>query len=317
MLRYGIKHMNTPHVPVLLTEVLQAFEGCHLKIFVDGTLGAGGHSAAILEAHPEIELLVGIDQDPTALEIARKRLLPWKEKARFIHSNFSHMKTLLDEQGIQQVNGILLDLGVSSMQFDQPEKGFSFMHEGPLDMRMNPKDPLTAADIVNTWSEQDLGRIFREYGEEKQWRQAARVIVSARNKEPILTTKALADILRPLFTWKKKGINPLTLIFQALRICVNKEIEVLEKVLPQAIDLLDTGGRLAVISFHSLEDRVVKNTFRYAADDKLDTSGIGGMFIDKDPTVSPITRKPVSATEKEVEANPRSRSAKLRAIEKL
>jgi 16S rRNA (cytosine1402-N4)-methyltransferase len=309
--------MSNPHIPVLLNQILQIFADTQLNIFVDGTLGAGGHSAALLEAHSEIQTLIGIDQDPSALEIARNRLSPWKDKTLLLHGNFAQMKSLLAAKGIKKVDGILLDIGVSSMQFDQAEKGFSFTHDGPLDMRMDPKGPINAALIVNTWSEQDLGRIFRDFGEEKQWRAAARTIVAARSKQPILTTHELVAVLKPIFSWKKKGINPLTLIFQALRICVNREIEVLEAVLPQAIDLLNPGGRLAVISFHSLEDRVVKTLFRFSASDKEDTSGIAGMFIDKEPIVKIITRKPLEATEEEVEQNPRSRSAKLRAIEKL
>jgi 16S rRNA (cytosine1402-N4)-methyltransferase len=203
------------------------------------------------------------------------------------------------------------------MQLDQPERGFSFMREGPLDMRMDPNNPINAADIVNTWSEQELGRIFREYGEEKQWRAAARVIVNAREEQSIETTHELANILKPIFFWKKKGINPLTLIFQALRICVNRELEVVEKIIPEAISCLSSGGRLAIISFHSLEDRIVKNAFRYAASDKEDTFGIGGVFINKTPLVKMVTRKPIEASDQEVARNPRSRSAKLRVIEKI
>lgn len=309
--------MTYAHVSVLLNEVLECFADTDLRLFVDGTLGAGGHSEAVLKTHHEIKTLVGIDQDPVALKIASERLSSWKNQTLLLPGNFSEMPSLLASNGIKKVDGILLDLGVSSMQFDMPEKGFSFMQEGPLDMRMDPQGPLTAADIVNTWSEQELGRVFRDYGEEKQWRAAARTIVAARNKSPIKTTKQLADTLRPIFSWKKKGINPLTLIFQGLRICVNRELEVLEKILPEAIDLLSPRGRLAVISFHSLEDRIVKNVFRFAASDKYDTSGIGGVFLDKEPSVTLVTRKPICPTDVEIERNPRSRSAKLRVIEKI
>jgi 16S rRNA (cytosine1402-N4)-methyltransferase len=307
----------SPHVSVLLSEVLQSFEQTSLQIFVDGTLGAGGHSYHILLAHPEIQKLIGIDQDPVAREIAQKRLDIWQSKLTVVAGNFSQMSKHLNSLNIKKVDGILLDLGVSSMQFDTPEKGFSFMHDGPLDMRMDPTATLTAAEIINTWTEHDIARVFRDYGEEKQWRQAARVVVAAREQQPIITTKQLADVLRPIFCWKKKGINPLTLIFQGLRICVNAELEVLETVIPEAIELLNSGGRLAVISFHSLEDRIVKNAFRFAADDKMSTSGIGGMFLDKDPIVKLITRKPIVPSDEEIETNPRSRSAKLRVIEKI
>lgn len=309
--------MSHPHLSVLLSEVLQGFEGLPLRVFVDGTLGAGGHSFAILEAHPEMKKLIGIDQDPVAMSIALQRLEPWKDKVIPVSGNFSDMAAQLTALNIREVDGILLDLGVSSMQLDMPEKGFSFMQDGPLDMRMDPSGELTAADVVNTWSEQDLGRIFRDYGEEQRWRAAANAIVIARAKESITTTKQLTEVLKPIFYWKKKGVNPLTLVFQALRICVNRELEVLEEILPVAIDLLSSGGRLAVISFHSLEDRIVKNSFRFAASDKYNTSGIGGVFLNKEPTAKLITRKPLTASDEEVAKNPRSRSAKLRILEKL
>lgn len=185
-------------------------------------------------------------------------------------------------------------------------------------MRMDPSQELTAAEIVNTWSEQELGRIFRKYGEERRWRAAAGAVVRARNEQSINTTLELVQVLRPVLSFRsKKGINPLTLIFQALRICVNKELERIEETIPIIIERLNKGGRLAVISFHSLEDRIVKNAFRYAASDKVETSGIGGVFISKDPIVRPVSRKPLIATPEEISGNPRSRSAKLRVVEKL
>lgn len=307
-----------PHRPVLLDEVVQAFESVQIQVFVDGTLGAGGHAQALLEAHPEIIHYIGIDQDPTALALAAERLKPWESKLSLHHGNFAQFDQFLATLSLPPPNGILFDLGVSSMQLDQAARGFSFMREGPLDMRMNPEAPLTAAEIVNTWSEKDLGRIFRDYGEEKQWRAAARAIVQARSNGPILTTTDLANLLnRVLGRYAKKGINPSTLVFQALRIAVNQELEVLETGLKKAIEYLAPRGRLAVISFHSLEDRIVKNDMRHAASDKWDTVGIGGLFQDKEPTVQLITRRPIEASEEECESNPRSRSAKLRVIEKL
>lgn len=309
--------MSIPHASVLLTELLQCFDGKSISVFVDATLGAGGHSEAILMAHPEIELLIGIDQDPIARGIAEKRLSPWNHKVKIIPGNFSNIENYLLQSNTPQLDGIIFDLGVSSMQLDLPEKGFSFMREGPLDMRMDPSNSLTAADIINTWSEQDLGRIFRDYGEEKQWRHVARCIVREREKMPINTTLELSEILQRHLSWNKKGIHPGTLVFQALRICVNNELEVVEQAIPIAIEHLAPGGRLAVISFHSLEDRIVKNAMRYAASDKEDTSGIGGIFLDKTPIVHMITRKPIVPGEEEIEKNPRSRSAKLRVVEKL
>lgn len=306
------------HESVLLEEVLRSFEGLSLKIFIDGTIGAGGHASAILTQHPEIERFIGFDQDPYALNIAQNKLEKnWGNKITLIHSNFVNFDQHLIRLGIQGFDGMLLDLGVSSMQLDIAERGFSFSKEGPLDMRMDPTAALTAAEIVNTWTERELGLLFRDSGEEKEWRRAARAIVRAREQKPITTTLELANVLYPVLRHSKKTINPLTLIFQALRICVNQELEKLEHVLPKAINLLNPGGRLAVISFHSLEDRVVKNVFRYAGDDKESTSGISGVFADKEPLVFPITKKPLEAGDEEINRNPRSRSAKLRVVEKL
>jgi 16S rRNA (cytosine1402-N4)-methyltransferase len=310
--------MSAPHISVLMEQILASFSEMHILTFVDGTLGAGGHSEAILRNHPEIQQMIGIDQDPQALAIAAKRLESWQKKIQLVSGNFSDIDLHLDQINQGRVDGMLLDLGVSSMQLDQPEKGFSFSKEGPLDMRMDPSQELTAAEIINTWSEEDLGRIFREYGEEKRWRAAARVIGEARVQNEIHTTLELAEILKRVLWWnKKKGINPLTLIFQALRIAVNRELERIEDVIPKMIQRLKPGGRLAVISFHSLEDRIVKNAFRYAASDKEDTSGIAGVFLSKEPEVRMITRKPIVANPDEIERNPRSRSAKLRVVERI
>jgi 16S rRNA (cytosine1402-N4)-methyltransferase len=308
----------SPHDSVLLNEVVQAFNPLFLEVVVDGTLGAGGHAQALLEHHPEIRYYIGIDQDPHALALASERLKPWASKLFLRHGNFAQFDEFLKELSLSSAHAILVDLGVSSMQLDQPMRGFSFMQEGPLDMRMNPLEKMTAADVVNTWSEQELGRIFREYGEEKQWRAAARVIVQARRSHPFVTTKDLKAALIPVLTrFAKKGIHPLTLVFQALRICVNRELEALEAFMPKAIDWLAPRGRLAVISFHSLEDRIVKTQMRLAASDKWDTSGLSGLFQDKEPTVKLITKKPIEPGAEEIQNNLRSRSAKLRIVEKL
>ena len=306
------------HIPVLLYQILEAFSDLKVRYFVDGTVGGGGHSEALLEHHPEIKTLVGIDQDPDALKMAEERLKEWKKTVILVHGNFGDLMGYLEALGVEKIDGMLLDLGLSSMQLAEAEKGFSFLLEGPLDMRMNPETELTAEEIVNTWPEKDIGRVFREYGEEKQWKKAARAIVKARTERYIHTTRQLVELLTPVLKPKQKKKNhPLTLVFQALRICVNRELEMLKKVLPEVIDLLATGGRLAVISYHSLEDRIVKNSFRYAASDKEDTSGIGGVFLDKKPQLKIITRKPIQPTEEEIVQNPRSRSAKLRVVEKL
>lgn len=312
---------SSPHISVLVHEILDFFKGKQLKVYVDGTLGAAGHAAYILEQHPEIEHFIGIDQDDFALEIAGERLKKFGDKVKVCKGNFEDLGTILEQLNLSKVDGMLFDLGVSSMQLDRAEKGFSFSKEGPLDMRMNPEAPLTAEEIVNTWSEHEIGRIVRDYGEEKQWRAVAKTIVKARESTTISSTKQLVDILKPLFNWKYKkggkGINPLTLVFQGLRIAVNRELEVLESMLPQGLHYLAKGGVLCVITFHSLEDRIVKNFFRHEASDKQDTSGIGGVFLDKDPTLKILHRKPITASQEELEANPRSRSAKLRAVEKI
>ncbi len=309
---------SSAHTPVLLDEILFFFKDLQIPTFVDCTLGAAGHAKALLTSHPEIVRFVGIDQDPAARQIAMQQLLPWKEKSTFIPGNFRDFHTILGSLNLPPLDGILIDLGVSSMQLNMPEKGFSFMHEGPLDMRMDPDNPLTAAVVINTWSEVEIGKILRDYGEEKQWKLAARTIVKRREKKPFQTTKDLADTLYPILKRRaKKDINPLTLVFQGLRIFVNGELEALRAVLPQALKSLRQGGRLAVISFHSLEDRIVKHFFQYEASDKEDTSGLGGLFRDKPPSIKVITKKPVIANASEIERNPRSRSAKLRVIEKL
>lgn len=311
--------MSQEHCSVLASEVMHFFLDSDCHFVVDGTLGAGGHSELFLQTHPEIECLIGIDQDPVALEIAQKRLLPWKDKLKFLRGNFGKLETHLDAVHVSRVDGILLDLGVSSMQLDRPEKGFSFMREGPLDMRMDPDAAISALEVVNEYSEQELGRIFRDYGEEKQWRGAAKMIVEARKREKIVTTTQLAEILMPLLGWKRsRGSQPMALIFQGLRIFVNAELEVLKRVIPQAIERLAPKGKLAIITFHSLEDRIVKEAFRQAASDKEDTQGLGGgLFLNREPTAKLLTRRPVLASEDEIDRNPRSRSAKLRVLEKL
>ena len=308
--------MEHPHISVLLTEFLTFFQGRTVRYFLDATLGAGGFSESMLLQHPEIECLIGIDQDPSALEIAAARLEPWKSKIRLVQGNFEHLSDYLKDAKIPKVDGIVFDLGVSSMQLDRPEKGFSFMREGPLDMRMDPESSLSAKEVVNTWTEEQLGRIFRDYGEEKRWRLAARSIIKARSSAPLHTTADLNRALAPLYN-RKPGIHPFTLVYQALRICVNRELEVLEQSVPLAIDCLSPGGRMGLISFHSLEDRIVKHILRFAASDKYNTSGLGGLFLDKDPTVQLLTRKPITSSEEDIAHNPRCRSAKLRMIEKI
>lgn len=317
---YTIKGLMSryPHTSVLINQCLAGFEGLRIQTFVDATLGAGGHAEALLSAHPEIEHLIGIDQDKSALEIARQRLKDFPGvNLSLLHGNFSDLHVLLEKINVPQVDAILVDLGVSSMQIDQPERGFSFMREGPLDMRMNKDQTLTAADIVNTWEEKHLVEIFFKYGEEKESRKAARAICFDREKAPFETTLQLASMLERVLKRSKRDLHPATKIFQALRIAVNRELERLEQFLPQALAALNRGGRLETISFHSLEDRIIKQRFAYYASDKESTSGIGGHFIDKKPQAIIISRRPLIATDEEIALNPRSRSAKLRILEKL
>lgn len=283
------------HASVLLHEVVDAFRGVPCQIFVEGTVGAGGHARALLEAHPEIERYLAFDRDPSALKLAREVLQPWKDKVEFIHSPFGDVGAYLREHKIGQIDGFLVDLGVSSMQLDQAERGFSFQGEGPLDMRMDPTADLTAATVVNRWSEKELGRILRDYGEEPRWRQAARAIIQNR---PYRTTRDLTDALKGV-TRGRPGLNPATLVFQAIRIAVNDELGELERGLKAATQALKSGGRLAVISFHRLEDGQVKR------------------FIREEPTLQAVTKKPIVPTLEEQRRNRRSRSAKFRVAEKV
>lgn len=283
----------TPHKSVLLREVLEAFSGKEIRVFFEGTLGAGGHAKAILEAHPEIERYIGCDRDPRAHEIAEKVLAPWKSKVEYIHGSFA--EELRSFKG--NIDGFLVDAGVSSMQLDERERGFSFMGDAPLDMRMNPDSRLTAEEIVNRYTEKELARIIFEYGEERRSRAVAKAIVEARKKRRIRTTKELVEIIKPVAT--KGKLHFATLTFQALRIEVNDELGQLQKGLKTAIEKTNAGGRLAVISFHSLEDRIVKNVFRDAK---------GELEI--------LTKKPIVPSDEEMKSNVRSRSSKLRVAEK-
>jgi 16S rRNA (cytosine1402-N4)-methyltransferase len=291
------------HISVLRDEVVQAFDGIEIKTFFDGTLGAGGHAKAILEAHPEIERYVGCDRDPTAHDIAKETLAPWEKKLELVRGSYSDIEKFLDERGIASIDGFLIDIGVSSMQLDGKERGFSFRFEGPLDMRMDPDSNLTAEQIVNEYNGKELEKIFREYGEESQARRAAEAIVFARKKRRIETTNELIEIVKPVLKWGK--LHPATLIFQALRIVVNDELGELERGLEGAIKRVSPGGRLAVISFHSLEDRIVKHRLK----DDVGTKRERGIL-------EILTKRPIVPTEEECKRNPRSRSAKLRVAEK-
>lgn len=306
---------SLPHTPILVDEFLSFFKDMKLKVFIDATLGAGGHSLALLKTHPELELLIGLDQDPLALEIASNRLSPFASKIQLIRGNFRHIKIL---SPCASVDGIFADLGVSSMQLDRGERGLSFSKEGPLDMRMDPSLPLTAEEIINHWSQDQLETIFREYAEEKRWRLVAKIVIEERKKQPIKTTLDLVKILKPILPYNpKKQINPCTLVFQGLRIAVNHELEALEEFLPAAIDLLAPSARLGLLSFHSLEDRIAKNYFRKVSGYKGGKEHSYDPDKEEKPQVRLLTKKPISPSDEEIALNPRSRSAKMRFVEKL
>jgi len=304
------------HVPVLVQEVVHALEPARGGTFVDCTIGLGGHAEAILDAAPGTRL-IGIDRDARALALAAARLERFGDRARLVEGEFSDVEEILASMGVAAVAGVLADLGVSSLQLDTPERGFSFRFEGPLDMRMGGGE-VTAADIVNHYSEAQLETILREYGEEPQARRIARAIVEEREKAPIETTETLAELVRRVKgrqRGERRRIDPATRAFQALRLEVNQELAGLEKLLARVIGLLERDGRLVVISYHSLEDRIVKHTLRGLSRGEKDP--VTGRTLSESRAIELLTRKPVRPTESEVAANPRARSARLRAARRL
>ena len=311
------------HLPVLLNECLDGLAIRPGGAYLDCTLGGAGHSSEILKRLGEGGLLVGIDRDADAIEAASARLSAVDSPARFValRGNFHDAPALLASAGIDRaLDGILIDLGVSSHQLDVRERGFSYHDDAPLDMRMDREQALSAREIVNQWSEDDLNRILRDFGEEKWARQIARVICDRRKEAPVETTSQLVAIIDAAIPKKFRqgdGSHPARRTFQALRIAVNDELTPLEPALRALAGLLIPGGRLCVITFHSLEDRIVKNTFRNMADPCTCPKSFPVCVCGKKPVVKPITRKPVTASAEELERNPRSRSASLRIVEKL
>jgi 16S rRNA (cytosine1402-N4)-methyltransferase len=305
--------MSAPHQPVLKVQVLNAL---HLKPghhILDCTVGAGGHAESILHQISPTGQLVGLDVDPEALKIAQSRLAPFGERVRLVQANFDRVTEVATRLGFWPVDAILADLGVSSMQLDEPERGFSFSQEGPLDMRMGPEASQTAADLINTLTEQELADLIYRYGEERKSRPIARAIVKAR---PIYTTLALAEVVSKAAGGRRgQKIHPATRTFQAIRIAVNDELGALERFLPQAVELLAPGGRLAVISFHSLEDRLVKRFLQQEARDCLCPPKQPTCTCQHRASVDIITAKPIIAEQAEVSTNPRARSAKLRVAQ--
>jgi 16S rRNA (cytosine1402-N4)-methyltransferase len=300
------------HVPVLVDAVVEALVPAQRAI--DGTLGMGGHSQALLDAG--VTEVLGLDVDPDALSIARENLAVYGKRVHIAHASYADMTREARRLGWKQVGGILLDLGVSSLQLDTPERGFAFMKDGPLDMRFDPGSSRpTAAELVNYLDEAELADLFYQYGEEPQNRRLARAIARGR---PFTTTRQLASAIEQAAPRRKgDAIHPATRVFQALRIAVNEELKVIERALPAAIDLLEPRARLAVISFHSLEDRIVKQAFRLASTDCICPPNVPVCVCGHKASVRLVNRKPITAEADEIAQNPRSRSAKLRIVEKL
>ena len=306
------------HVSVLLQECI---DGLAIKpdgIYVDGTLGGAGHSSQIAK-RLTTGRLIGIDRDPVALKAAGERLKPYEDRVKLVHSNFCDMAQVLKDLDIPGVDGILLDLGVSSPQLDDGARGFSYMADAPLDMRMNSEDSLSAHEVVNTWPQEELKRILYTYGEERYAPQIASAICRRRAEKPIETTLELVDIIRsamPPAALREKQ-HPAKRSFQAIRIAVNDELGAVEKIMKDAVELLNPGGRLAIITFHSLEDRIVKNGMADAAKGCTCPPNFPVCVCGKKPKVKLISKKPIISGEEELEINPRARSAKLRVCEKL
>ena len=310
--------MKFAHKSVLLKECMEALAIKPEGIYLDGTLGGAGHSFEIVK-RLTTGRLIGVDRDPAALEAAAKRLAPYMNHVTMVHSNFCELDRILDDLGIAAVDGMLFDLGVSSPQLDDAQRGFSYMADAPLDMRMNREDALTAFEIVNTWPKEELRRILYDYGEERYAPQISAGIVRAREKAPIQTTLALVEVIKssmPPQALREKQ-HPAKRSFQAIRIAVNDELNSVSKLMRTAFSRLKPGGRLAVITFHSLEDRIVKSEMLQAAKGCTCPPEFPVCVCGKKPLVQIITRKPILSGEEELEENPRARSAKLRVAEKL
>lgn len=311
--------MEFQHKSVLLQECIDALNIRPDGIYLDGTLGGAGHSSQIARRLTEGGRLIGVDRDRTALAAAKERLAPYADRVTLVHSNFAEIDAILDSLGIPAVDGMLFDLGVSSPQLDDASRGFSYMADAPLDMRMNKDDVLTAGEVVNTWPQGELRRILYDYGEERYAPQIAAAICRAREKAPVETTLELVDIIRsamPAQALREKQ-HPAKRSFQAIRIAVNDELGAVSRMMQAAVGRLNPGGRLAVITFHSLEDRIVKSEMQQAARGCTCPPEFPVCVCGKKPLVKLVTRKPIVSGPAELEENPRARSAKLRVAEKL
>lgn len=310
--------MEFKHVSVLLNECLEALDIKEDGIYVDCTLGGAGHSSEILKRLNNEGTLVGIDQDTDALKAAKDRLKDYNN-VRYVHNNFYNIASILEELDIPKVDGILMDLGVSSYQLDEAERGFSYMKDAPLDMRMNKDNDFSAYDVVNGYSEEELHRIIKDYGEERFAKKIANFIVSRREQKPIETTLELVDIIKAAIPAKARrdGPHPAKRTFQAIRIEVNSELTILNKAIEDGVNKLNKGGRMAIITFHSLEDRIVKLKFRELADPCTCPKEFPICVCGKKPLVKLVSRKAIEPSKEEIDNNPRSRSAKLRVIERI
>ncbi len=311
--------MEFKHIPVLFHEIMDIMAPQPGEVFVDCTLGGGGHSRGFLERISPDGTLIGIDQDTNALAAAQQNLAEFGDRVTYVHSNYSNLDEILNTYAPDGVDGILFDIGVSSHQLDEKDRGFSYMQDAPLDMRMDQSRSMTARDVVNTYSEDELHRILKEYGEERWAKRIAKFIVEFRSQKPIETTGELVDIIKRAIPKgaREEGSHPAKRTFQAIRIEVNDELGVLERTIETAVKHLRIGGRVGIISFHSLEDRIVKEKFRYLASDCICPPELPFCNCDKVAEVEILTRKPVTATPEELEMNSRSKSAKFRAVEKI
>ena len=311
--------MEFKHKSVLLFETIDNLNIKPDGIYVDGTLGGGGHSFQILKRLGDGGRLIGIDQDEDALKAAGERLAIFEDKVTTVRSNYCHMKQVLHDLGIEKVSGIVLDLGVSSYQLDEPERGFTYREDVPLDMRMDRRNPKTAKNIVNEYSEMDLFRIIRDFGEDKFAKNIAKHIVAAREKKEIETTGELIEIIKAAIPAKVRatGGHPAKKTFQAIRIELNQELEVLQNSLDEMIDLLEDGGRICIITFHSLEDRIVKTIYKTNENPCICPSHFPVCVCGKKPKGKVITRKPIVPSDEELEENSRSKSSKLRVFERI
>ena len=312
--------MDFAHITVLLKEAVDALEPERGGVFVDCTAGGGGHSEAILKRLPQGSRLISLDRDDRAIERCRERLAPYGEASSVVKTNYSEIGEVLDDLGIDKIDGVLWDLGVSSVQLDERARGFSYSQDAPLDMRMDRSSGKTAADVVNGYSEEELRRIIRDWGEEKFFMRVAAAIVAAREEKPIETTLELADIITnaiPQGARKKENQHPAKRTFQAIRIEVNDELTIIEPAIRCAVERLAPGGRAAVITFHSLEDRITKHTFKELESPCTCPSSFPVCVCNKKPQVKLVTKKPTIPSDEELLNNPRARSAKLRVVQKL